>query len=139
MEPRSLKRSLFQRLFGIPATGLPADPGAWRYADGELIVDLARAPELSRPGGALRFEGGGLRRRILVVHAEDGTYRAYHNRCRHFGRRLDPVPGTATIKCCSVSKSTYDLSGAVVAGPARGPVEAYPVEVREGKLIVRLA
>ncbi|MGQ9588655.1 MAG: Rieske (2Fe-2S) protein [Planctomycetota bacterium] len=134
----SLRRSIFQRLFGIPATKLPRDPGSWRYAGGELVVELARVPELGGAGGGVRFEGRGLPRRVLVVRAEDGSYRAFHNRCRHFGRRLDPLPGGACIQCSSVSKATYDLSGTVVSGPARGPLETYPVEVREGKLVVRL-
>lgn len=138
MASGSLKRSIFQRLFGIPATGLPRDPGSWRYADGELVVDLSRVPELSGPGGGVRFEGSGLPRRVLVVRAADGTYRAFHNRCRHFGRRLDPLPGGSCVQCSSVSKATYDVSGAVLSGPARGPLETYPVEVRDGKLVVRL-
>jgi len=139
MATKSLPRKWYQRLLGIPATCLPADPGSWSYSAGTLVLDLARVPELSAPGTAVRLEGGGLPARILVVRADDGSYRAFQNRCRHFFRRLDPVPGTGTIQCCSVNKATYDMEGKVVSGPARGPVTAYPVTVEGGKLRIAIA
>lgn len=139
MAVKFLKRSLWQRLLGIPATSGPSDPASWRYAEGTLTVDLDRAPELSSPGGALRLEGHGLPERVLVVHAEDGSFFAFHNRCTHFGhRRLDPVPGTATVQCCSVNRSTYDLGGAKIFGPAPRPIRSYPLTVEGRQLIVAL-
>src|SRR5512136_3298492 len=108
MTVKFLNRSLLQRLFGLPATGMPQDPQCWTFSGGKIQIDLARAPELKAPGGALRLEGGRLPRRVLVVRAEDGRFHAFHNRCTHLGhRRLDPVPGTGTVQCCSVNKSTY--------------------------------
>ncbi len=38
MEVRTLKRSILQRLFGIPATKMPRDPECWTYADGKLVI-----------------------------------------------------------------------------------------------------
>ncbi len=136
---KSLKRNFFQRLFGIPATAPPGDPGCWEYASGQLTIDLRRAPELARPGGAIRLEGHPLPVRILVVRDEQGLWRAYRNRCRHGGRRLDPVPGTDSVQCCSVSKGTYDLEGNLVAGPGRGPLTVYPVENEGDRLLVDLS
>ncbi len=134
-----LNRSFFQRVFGIPATPKPRMPGCWSYAGGRVVIDLAKAVELKRPGGALRLEGEGLPIRVLVVHGQDGKYHAFHNRCTHLGhRRLDPVPGTATVQCCSVNKSTYAYDGPTLFGPAPKPVTVLPVEMEENRLVVRV-
>ena len=140
MEVKFLKRNFFQRLLGVPATAKPQNDSCWNYAGGKLTVELSKAPELNAPGGAARFEGSNLPARVLVVHCEDGEYRAFQNRCTHMGhRRLDPVPGTNTVQCCSVNKSTYDSEGNKIYGPAPGPVTRYPVEKDQENLIVSLA
>jgi len=130
MAVKILNRSLFQRIFGRPATPMPRNPECWTFRDGRIVVDLRRAPELREPGGALRLEGRGLPRRVLMVRGEDGRLHAFHNRCTHLGhRRLDPVPGTATVQCCSVNKSTYTYDGQRIHGPAPRPIAVYPVAV----------
>jgi nitrite reductase/ring-hydroxylating ferredoxin subunit len=138
MEVKTLKRSILQRLFGIPATKIPSNPGCWTYAQGKLEVDLARAVELSKPGGAIRLEGSNLPERVLVVHGEDGNYYAFRNRCKHMGRRLDPVPGTSTVQCCSIGKTTYAYDGGVLSGPAKGPVQTLAIQANNGKLVIAL-
>ena len=139
LDIKFLKRSFFQRLLGIPATAKPGAEGCWNYANGKLTIDLNKASELKKQGGALRFEGKNLPKRVLVVCGEQGDYRAFHNRCTHLGhRRLDPVPGTQTVQCCSVNKSTYDSEGNKVFGPAPRPITRFPVEKDQGKLIVSI-
>jgi nitrite reductase/ring-hydroxylating ferredoxin subunit len=134
-----LKRSIYQRLLGISATTKPGLEDCWNYSDGKLIIDLGKASELKIPGGAIRFEGKNLPKRVLVVCGEDGEHRAFHNRCTHFGhRRLDPVPGTDTVQCCSVNKSTYDSNGNKIFGPTPRPITRYSVEKDQEKLIVSI-
>lgn len=131
--------SIFSRLFGICQTKPPADNGCWRYAGGRVELDLGRAKELSQPGGAVRLEGYGLPRKVLLVHGTDGEIHALENKCAHAGRRLDPLPGKAQVECCSVGKSTYDYDGKLISGSASQGVTVFPV-AREGqKLIVDLA
>jgi nitrite reductase/ring-hydroxylating ferredoxin subunit len=134
-----LKRSLFQRLLGIPATAKPVDETCWQYTGGKLCIDLGKASELTPPGGVLRCEGRDLPQRVLVVHGEDGEFRAYHNRCTHQGRRLDPVPGTGTVQCCSMNKSTFDTGGNQIHGPAPQPVARFAVERDGGRLVVAVS
>lgn len=136
MEVKFLKRNILQRIFGIPATRGPMDKGCWTYSEGKLEIDLDRASELSSPGGGIRLEGKNLPERVLVIQGDDGSYHAFRNRCKHMGRRLDPVSGTSTVQCCSVNKSTYDYSGSVVFGPAKGPVERFPVQLEGRKLVI---
>jgi nitrite reductase/ring-hydroxylating ferredoxin subunit len=141
MAVKILERDIFQHLFRLPATPRPAMPGCWQYLEGKLVIDLDAAPELQQAGGALRFEGGNLPRRVLVVHGEDGHFRAFDNRCTHFGhRRLDPVPGTQTIQCCSLNKSTYDITtGEKIHGPAPKPVATYPAVSDGVRVVVQLS
>jgi Rieske Fe-S protein len=135
-----LKRSFIQRLFGIPATRSLQNPAAWRFAAGILKVDLSQAAELERPGAAVRLEGRGLPVRVLLIHGEDRRFYAFENRCTHMGhRRLDPVPGTPTLQCCSINKSTYDLDGRPIYGPAPKPLDRYPVSREENVLKITIS
>jgi nitrite reductase/ring-hydroxylating ferredoxin subunit len=135
-----LQRSIWQRIFGISATGKPQDESGWHYESGQLTISLDRIPELTRSGTAVRFEGKSLPVRVLVVFGENEQYQAFHNRCTHIGhRRLDYVPGTETVQCCSVSKSTYTFDGDKVHGPAPEPILTYPVEIAERELRIRIS
>ena len=137
MEVKFLPRNFFQRLLGIPATSKPQDPSCWQYSNGRLSIDLTKAPELGKPFGAIRLEGGSLPQRVLVIADDNGEYHAFQNRCTHLGhRRLDPVPGTATVQCCSVNKSTYDYRGKVVFGPAPSNITALTVTQEGNTLII---
>ena len=112
MSVKFLNRTIWQRLFGIPATKESKNKNSWTYHSGELIIHLDRVPALKEPGSAIRFEGAALPVRVLVVFDENEQFHAFHNRCTHFGhRRLDYVGGTDTIQCCSINKSTYTFSG----------------------------
>lgn len=136
MEVKFLQRNIFKRILGIPVTSKPADSDCWTYADGKVTIDLKKTPELQKPGDAIRLEGRNLPERLLVVLEEDGKYHIFRNRCTHVGhRRLDPVPGTRTVQCCSVSKSTYDFEGGNVYGPAPDPIITYPTSIEGDKII----
>ena len=140
MAVKSVKRSFIQRIFGKPETKKPGVDDCWHYEEGKLIIDLGKALELKTPGGAIRLEGKNLPKRVLVVCGENGEDCAYHNRCTHIGhRRLDPVPGTNTVQCCSINKSTFDSDGNQIFGPAPHSIKSYPVEKDQEKLIVLIS
>lgn len=126
--------SILKKIFGICETGKPDNANAWKVQGGKVTVDLSILPELNTAGNAVRLEGNGLDRRILVVHGEDGVFHAFENRCTHMGRRLDPGRRPDTVKCCSVSGSVFDLSGKPVAGAARRPVKTFDVR-KEGDIL----
>jgi nitrite reductase/ring-hydroxylating ferredoxin subunit len=139
MTIKFLNRSFFQRIFGTPATPKPSNPQCWAFSEGKILIDLKRTTELNKPGGALRLEDGGLPVRVLVIRGDDGKFHAFHNRCTHIGhRRLDPVPGTGTVQCCSVGKSTYTYDGKKVHGLPTGAIKAFKVEVDGDRLVVFL-
>jgi len=133
-----LDRNIFQRLFGLCATKLPSDPQCWTVKDGKVEIDINKAIEIKDPGTAIRLEGKLLPERLLVCHGTDDKYYAFVNKCKHMGRRLDPVPETQTVQCCSIGKSTYDYSGNAVSGPAKGTLNIFPVEKFTDKIVIRL-
>ena len=138
MATKTLQRNIFQRIFGIPATKPPVDENCWTYSQGKLALELDRVPELSRPWGAVRIESANLPARILVIKDGQGNYRAFRNHCEHAGRRLDPVPGTQTVQCCSVGQSVFNYKGQIITGSANKPVMIYPAQLKDRKLIITL-
>jgi nitrite reductase/ring-hydroxylating ferredoxin subunit len=133
------RMGIFKRIFGICETKPPEDAESWNYSGGRIYVDLNRVPELSAPGSGVRLEGGDLPARILVIHGNDDNFYAYKNTCQHKGRRIDPYPETFSLRCCSVSKATYDYSGKVISGPADGPLEKYLTHEENGTLAILLS
>lgn len=134
----NVKRNIFQRFAGKPATKLPESNDCWSYNENKLIVDLEKIPELKRTGSALRCEGENLTEPVLVIHGDDGKFHAFRNKCTHGERRMDPVQGGFTVQCCSVGKSTFDYHGNVLKGSAKNPITVYPVELMEGNKLVVL-
>jgi nitrite reductase/ring-hydroxylating ferredoxin subunit len=131
--------NVFTRLFCRSMTALPADTGCLRREGDAALVDLARAPELGPPGGALRLEDPVLPDRLLLVHGHDGEYRCFANHCACSGFRVDPVPGQDAIQCCTLGGSRYDAAGERTAGPAKHALVRYPVTVTGDALRVDLA
>jgi nitrite reductase/ring-hydroxylating ferredoxin subunit len=129
---------LIKRLLGICNTQPPGDASCWKYVSGNLEIDLARAPELSGTGGAIRIEGARSPERVLVFRGDDGELHAFVNRCSHMGRRLDPLPGQGVVQCCSVGKATHDYDGEKKSGLARGAIVSLQTEENEGRLTIIL-
>lgn len=129
-----VKRNLLQRILGQCATPEPRDKECWSYAPPYARVELGKAPEVARRGGAVRLEGHGLPKRVLLVHGADGRFRAFVNHCGHGGRRLDPVPESSEVQCCSIGKSTFDYDGRLLRGASKKDADLLPVEVRDGYL-----
>jgi len=82
---------IFKRLLGICSTRQPANAACWSYVEGKIHVELAEAPELQVPEGAIRLEGKGLPNRILVVRGPD-------EHCMHSGTAV-PIWGGGSIRC----------------------------------------
>ena len=130
--------SILKRIFGICVTGLPANSSCREMSDGKIVIDLEKAPELGRPGGAIRIEKSGMDNRILLFLGDDGDYHAFLNKCACSGWRLDPQPGTSTVQCCTLAKSTYSYDGKVLSGPAKEPAQVFPVTKDGSKIKISI-
>lgn len=122
---------------GISSTN-PLQQNLWRIKDGRAVVAVGRSPELQSIGGAVYLEGQGLKEPVLIVKGEDGDFRCFSNRCAHFGRKLDPVPGNPILRCCSVNHSTFDYEGNTLTGPAKGSIRTYDCELKDGELTIAI-
>lgn len=109
----------------------------WSIEDTTLKVKLDQVPQLSQTGGAVYVEGQGLKATVLLVRNGD-RYLAFANKCPHAGRKLDPVPEKSMLRCCSLSRSTFDYEGRKIGGPAKGSLTQHAVEVVGNELLVRL-
>src|SRR5687768_12181914 len=111
--------------------------GAW-FADemervfARMWLAAGRTAELDRPGAFIRREVAGAS--VLIVRANDGSIRAFHNVCRHRGTRLCiETHGTfqGSIQC-PYHAWTYSLDGRLIAAPQMDDVggfdrSAYPL------------
>jgi len=138
LDTKTSKLKILQRIFGICATKPPVDENCWTYSQGKLTLEINHVPELSQPWGAVRIESANLPTRVLVMVDGQGNYRAFRNHCEHAGRRLDPVPGTQTVQCCSIGQSVFNFKGQVITGSADKPVMIYPTQLKDSKLIITL-
>lgn len=129
---------LFQRLLGICQTKAPADPSCWSVTGTTLTVDLQKATELAAAGAAIRIDGQGLTKRVLVFKGDDNQYHALVNHCGHGGRRLDPKPGSSTVQCCSMGQSTFDYSGKRLSGSSKKDIQPLEVKHEGNTLTVHL-
>ena len=99
----------------------------------------AKRSVISKGGwGAIQLEDGDIAVKVLIFQDGEGNYRAFRNHCEHAGRKLDPVPGTETVQCCSIGKSAYDYDGKVLSGSSEKPITQYTVKVENGKLEIQL-
>jgi carnitine monooxygenase subunit len=104
---------------------------AWIYNDGEFFEREKQAifrtawqvvchlSDIPRPGDFHTFEFLG--ESVLVVRAEDGDVRAFHNVCRHRAARLVDGPSGHCGRriTCPYHAWTYALDGRLVAVPQR--------------------
>ena len=130
---------ILKKIFGICETRKPEDPGCWIISGGRVEIDLKRAGELSRQGGAIKLEGKGLADRILVIGGGNGLFYAYKNKCTHMGRRIDPVFGSQDMRCCSVMGSRFGITGEVLSGPANGALKIFEVKIENNKLNIYIS
>lgn len=77
-------------------------------------------------------------RALAVFRRGDEVY-VLDDRCAHRGFPLfDGVTDGATVRC-RTHGATYDLAtGALVCGPARRGVRAYPAAVVDGQVVVEI-
>ena len=125
-----------KRLFCSATSPPPRSAACWEICGDSVEIDLAQAPELKAPGGALRLDGVNLPDRVLVVHGIDGIFRSYRNRCACGGFRIDPVPGEQKIRCCTLMQSTYDYDGKRLSGMDERELDVLPVEAGQERLII---
>ena len=129
--------SIFKAVLGICDTK-PLGGDLWSLEGNKARVKLSQMPEPLQKGSAVYLKGGGLSKPVLLLRTGDDRYLAFEDRCTHFGRKIDPIPGEEKLRCCSIFHSTYDLDGKNISGAAKRPLTSYVVEQSDGDLIITL-
>lgn len=92
---------------------------------------IAGQVEEFEPGTVSHVQAG----RFYVSRLQDGGILAIWHRCTHLGCTVpwDDEEGNFHCPCHS---SVFDPQGEVVSGPAPRPLDLFPVEIVEGKIVV---
>jgi nitrite reductase/ring-hydroxylating ferredoxin subunit len=99
------------------------------------LVKVANVSELA-PGKAKVVQAAN---KVLALFNLDGTFYALDNRCTHVGGPLGEGQVQENVVTCPWHGSRFDItSGQVVGPPARRPVAAFPVKVRNGEVFVEV-
>ena len=77
-------------------------------------------------------------RPILLVHMENGEFRAFSQKCTHLSCLVKYRPDKKII-FCACHGGTFDLTGKNVSGPPPRPLEAFTVAVRGDEVVVSRA
>ncbi len=109
-------------------------PASIEYADGSVTIDLRRAPGLASPGVAGKIVDRERKWNIIVTQPEKGRFVVLDRQCTHGGGQVAYNRNRRTVQCTCWGHSEFNLSGAVVGGPAKRPLRVYVTRVAAGKL-----
>jgi Rieske Fe-S protein len=115
---------------------------AVKFEPGLVIIDLARAPELGRTGGALKIADSARKLQILVARPTANQFVALDQNCTHGGGPLTYVHRHKHLYCTCWGHSKFALDGTVLRWPnsqTPRPLRAHRVERRGDLLYVRVA
>jgi choline monooxygenase len=120
----------------IPLEKAWTPPSAW-YLDRELFElerrrvfqrcwqPVVRVADLPEPGDYVA--GCFAAMPWVVVRAEDGEVRAFHNVCRHKGREVVTGAGNAELLVCGYHAWAYRLDGSLRRAPRMAGIEDFDV------------
>ena len=87
-------------------------------------------------GGTQTFVIEGSKIPYMLIHLEDGTFRAYEQKCTHLSCAVFYKPGTGQIQC-PCHEGLFDAkSGNVLAGPPPRPLPRLEVMVKDDSIYV---
>ena len=75
-------------------------------------------------------------RKVLLMRKPDGPLMAIGTVCSHLGCAVYYRPRRGVFEC-PCHQGFFDAEGNPISGPPRRPLDRYPIEVRDGKVIVQ--
>lgn len=75
--------------------------------------------------------------KIIILHLEEGMYRAFANHCTHRGKEVDHIQELNQLQCTS-GHSRYDMKGNVLEGNAETPLRIFPTSLEGDELVINL-
>lgn len=109
-------------------------------AEGRVVVDFAAAPALATPGGLAAVDAGF--RKMLLIRVDEESAAALQRLCTHAACDMAPhLSGRFQdgVLTCTCHDSRFDLSGAILQGPALLPLATYSATVEADRVVVRVS
>ncbi len=101
---------------------------------GRVAISVSEVQARMGEQDALILRGTDLPEAVLLLRRPSG-FTALGTTCTHLGCSVRPGKGQLQCPCHG---SSFDLTGAVVRGPAQRPLNRYPVSVSGDELFVRV-
>src|SRR5436190_10341124 len=101
----------------------------------EIPINLEDNPDLKPVGGTYHLSVEDLDREIIVVHTKKDEYIAVDIKCKHRGCDINYEAADKKF-VCPCHGSEYDMTGAVLKGPAKEPLGYYHAELKGNEVIV---
>jgi cytochrome b6-f complex iron-sulfur subunit len=117
----------------LAATGLLLLPkAAWAK---KIAIPLNKVEKLKKVGGwtILKIK----KKQIIFIRDAQDSIRALSPVCTHKKCLVGYNPDAKKIEC-SCHRSTYDLTGKVLDGPAPKPLPSYPAELSQDRIIIKI-
>jgi nitrite reductase/ring-hydroxylating ferredoxin subunit len=106
-----------------------------------VVIDLARAPELGRTGGAVKVVDSARKLQIVIARPARNRFVALDQKCTHGGGALTYVHRHQHLYCTCWGHAKFALDGSVLRWPNSQPprpLRAHSVEQRDGFLHVHV-
>jgi Rieske Fe-S protein len=116
-------------------------PDAMRIEPGRVVIDVARAPQLGRMGGAVKIVDPARKLQILVARPGRNEFVALDQKCTHGGGPLTYVHRHKHLYCTCWGHSKFALDDSVLRWPnaqTPRPLRTHTVEHRGGLLYVHV-
>ena len=97
-------------------------------------IPVAKVDQVPKGGGIVVHLPAG----HIALEEANGEIRAFSAVCTHLGCIVKWQPAMNHVWFCECHRGMYDREGRVVGGPPPRPLERYPVEVRDGRVFVKL-
>ncbi len=139
---RKFLRGLPATVTGITTAGAALESAGCAIAasyqvtapEGRVVISVSEVQARMGEQGALILRGTDLPEAVLLLRRPFG-FTALGTTCTHLGCSVRPGKGQLQCPCHG---SSFDLTGAVIRGPAQRPLSRYPVSVSGDELFVRV-
>lgn len=113
-------------------------PAAVSHGEGELRIELSRAPVLARVGGAVKLVDNQRKLNMIFTHPTDAGYVVLDRPCTHGNGPVAYSHKRQSVQCTCWGRSEFAMDGRVLGGPAKRPLRRYQTVVKDGVLVVTL-
>ena len=101
----------------------------------KVAIPFTSIPAIVNPGGKVTVRLHG--KKVLLVRLAENDVRAFNPRCTHKRCTVRFHAEDRELKC-KCHKSSYDMDGKVLGGPAPRNLETFPAHLGESEIIVEL-